>query len=330
MSDRSPATGLRLVADIGGTWARVALAAAGGALRDVRRFACARYSGPGEAIADYLKQVEARPLIGAIAVAAPVEDDEIALTNSPWRFSREGLRGALGLTRLEVLNDLEALARSIPALQVGDLETLHGGRPTRRGDPALVLGVGTGLGVASLVPFAGGWRALAGEGGHRDLAATSDLEWRVVEVLARRFGRASAERALSGPGLVNLLQAVDLLQGAENGRVASSEAPPEPAEVSRAAVAGDPPSRIATDLFSGWLGAVAGDAALTVGARGGVYLAGEMLRAMGAAFHRELFVERFLSKGRFRSLLTTVPVGLIVHPHPTLLGAALTLGDGGE
>lgn len=310
---------LRLVGDVGGTNARFALLDADGALGAQRVLPSADFADLAAAVEGYLAQIGGREVgEAAVAVACPVLDDEIRFTNLHWVFSIAATRDRLGLTRLVVLNDFEALALSLPALGDADLEPLRTGERLARATRALI-GPGTGLGVAGLVPAGGGWVAIPGEGGHRDLAPTSEREWRVHRQLAARFGHVSAERVLSGPGLVCLYEAVVAADGGTPERL-------EPAAISARAAAGSCAAcREAAELFSGWLGAVAGDLALTLGARGGVYLGGGLLERMGAAFDRARFAARFLAKGRFEGYLAPIPVALIRHPHPALLGAARAL-----
>ncbi len=307
---------LRLVGDVGGTHARFALVGADGELRGQRVLASGEFENLAEAVERYLAEVGAPPVESAVvAVACPVAGDEIRFTNLRWVFSIAATRDRLGLTRLVLLNDFEALALALPALSGSDLELLRTGERVAGAARALI-GPGTGLGVAGLVPAGDGWVAIPGEGGHRDLAPSTEREWRIYRELAGRFGHVSAERVLSGPGLVCLYEAVVAAEGGTPERL-------EPAVVSARAAAGScAASRAAAELFSGWLGAVAGDLALTLGARGGVYLGGGLLARMGIAFDRPRFAARFLAKGRFESYLAPIPVALIRHAHPALLGAA--------
>jgi glucokinase len=271
----------------------------------------ADFSSLEDALLAFLDEHGARSQVrrAAVAVACPILGDRVELTNSEWGFSQSELRTVLGAERLHVVNDFEAQARSVPRLTPERTETLRAGLP-RPASPRALLGPGTGLGVASLVPCAGGWQAISGEGGHRDLAPTTSEEWAVVEALAARFGHVSAERVLSGPGLVNLYSVL-----------ADSEADLRPRDVVARALAGDDQAATrAVGLFSGWLGAVAGDLALTVGALGGVFLSGGMLPKMGAAFDRDLFCRRFDAKGRLCAYLEPIPLEMIVDPLCALLG----------
>ncbi len=308
-----------LVADVGGTHVRFALAGSDGQLVHGRRAECAELPGLAAALASYLGglPVAERPTRAAVAVASPVTGDEVRLTNLDWSFSIAGVRDELGLERLEVLNDFTALALGVPHLAATDTRILKPGTP-RTAAPIAVLGPGTGLGVSILVAAGDGWTALASEGGHGDLAATNEREWQVAQALGRRFGHVSAERALSGPGLVNLHRAVGELRG-------GTAADLRPEEVVAAATTGDEAAAEAVALFCGWLGAVAGDLALTAGALGGVYLGGGVLPAMGKAFDVARFVARFVDKGRFAGYLEPVPVLLISAPDVALRGAARAL-----
>jgi glucokinase len=252
--------------------------------------------------------------VAAIAVAGPVTGDQVELTNVAWRFSIEESRRGLGLERLEVVNDIAALAWALPVLGARETRALAEGAPQAAGARAVV-SVGTGLGVAILADAGGGDLVLPSEGGHRDLAAANEREWRIVEWLSGRFGgHVSAERVLSGPGLAHLHAALSALEG--------GGAPASPEQVGPRALAGEPLAREAMALFAAWLGAFAGDLALTAGARGGVYLAGGVLPALGAAFDAPAFLERFLAKGRFRSWLAAIPVRVVLDGQATLRGLA--------
>ncbi|MFQ5972000.1 MAG: glucokinase, partial [Alphaproteobacteria bacterium] len=284
---------LRLLADVGGTKARFALSSKEHTHDRVEVYSNRDYVSLAAAARAYLDHIGAAPAPAeaAISIACPVDDDRISLTNFGWTFSREELRRELELDRLEVVNDFTAVALSVPHLGPGDAEKLGGGEPVPTA-PVGVIGPGTGLGVSGLVPLAGRHVALSAEGGHVTLPASSAREDAVIARLRRRFGHVSAERAISGPGLVNLHTALREIDGLEAERLG-------PREIARRAVAAsDPTCREAAAMLSAMLGTVAGNLALTLGAKGGVYLAGGVLHNMGAAFDRALFRERFESKGR--------------------------------
>lgn len=308
----------RLVGDIGGTYARFALGLAGQRPGVPRRFACADYEGPEEAIRAFLADMDGSPAAAAIAVAAPVTGDAITMTNHPWRFSVERLRAGLGLARLEVVNDFTAIALALPRLGPDDLDKLGGGEPAA-GAAMAVLGPGTGLGVSGLIPGGGGWAAISGEGGHVDAAPWPGREAAVVERLRRRFGHVSRERLLSGPGLVSIYLSLAEIEGRP------PTATPLPADVAAWAQEGDALAGEAAGMFSAMLGAAAGDLALTLGARGGVFIAGGVVPGLGAAFDRDAFRRRFAAKGRFAAYLEAIPSYLVTGPNPALIGLAALL-----
>jgi len=317
---------LRLVGDVGGTHARFARVGTDGQLGAPVRLPSSEFGDLASAVRRALELLargdpaSAAGAEAAIAVAGPVTGDRVELTNVAWRFSIEESRVRLGFARLEVVNDIAALAWALPVLGRRETRTLAEGARGASG-VRTVAAVGTGLGVATLVEAGGGEAVLPSEGGHRDLAASGAREWQVVEWLAARFGgHVSAERVLSGPGLATLHAALAALDGA---------GPALPAEqVGPRALAGEPRAREAMTLFAGWLGAFAGDLALTVGARGGVYLAGGVLPALGAAFDTAAFLERFLAKGRFRGWLSEVPVRLVLDGQAALRGLVRRLPAG--
>ena len=244
------------------------------------------------------------------------------MTNHPWRFSVTALKARLGVERLLVLNDFEALALALPALGADDSRAVGGGTAAAGGNLA-VLGAGTGLGMAGLVADGhGGWHPVVGEGGHATLAASTPREASVSAVLGERFGHVSAERVLSGPGLVNLYQALCVLEGRaaaaiEPANVLASGLDPGAAHDTRCAEA--------LQLFAALLGSSAGNLALTLGARGGVFIGGGIAPRLGTHFDALPFRARFEDKGRFRGYLEAIPTRVIVAEVPALLGAAHAL-----
>ncbi len=315
----------RLIADIGATNARFALQRPGARPQAPVVLRCAEHDGIEAAVRAALARAgaEAPPLDAAVAVAAPVVGDRVEMTNHPWRFSRERLRRALGLRRLVVINDLTAIALSLPRLGRGERRRVGGGRRARRA-PIAVLGPGTGLGVSGLLPVGDGWVPLAGEGGHADLAPGDDEELAILERLRRRFDHVSLERVLSGPGLVNLYRALAEIEG----EAAADSDPPTAKEIAARARAGTcRRSSAAVATFCGLLGAAAGDLALTLGARGGVYIAGGIVPKLGPAFDAERFRRRFEAKGRLGAYLAPIPTYVVTAAEPALLGLAGLLDD---
>jgi glucokinase len=315
---RKPRTAL--VADIGGTNARLAIADLD-TLELANPVSLRREGFPSlEAVVEsYLKGIAERPRAAAIAVAGPVIGETIKLTNSPWSFRREALRTALGLDELLVLNDFEALAHALPHLAPSDLHQIGGGAPVERA-PKVVLGPGTGLGVAGLVWSPSGWVAVASEGGHASLAVKDAREFAMLERLIKGRERLSVEGVVSGPGLAQTYRVLAELAGQP---VAPVEAP----EVVQRALAGhDAFAREALERFAVWLGRFAGDAALFFGARGGVYIGGGIAPKMVDALSAGPFRQAFEAKGRMTGYLGPVPVYVItIGTRAALKGAAAAL-----
>ncbi|MGN6827014.1 glucokinase [Paucibacter sp. M5-1] len=309
----------RLVGDIGGTHARWAYQTeAGGALSQVRGYQCADFPTLEAVIEHYLlSHGLQRPRELAMGVATPVTGDSVRFVNNPWSFSIATLRESLGLQRLLVLNDFAALALSLPLLSNAGRQSLGGGSPVE-GAPMVVLGPGTGLGVAGLVIQPDGRPCvISGEGGHATVAPATERECEVLRLLRREFGHVSAERVLSGPGLVNLYRAVCTL-----------DARP-PADLSPADVTGrashDPACAQAIELFLAFLGGVAGNLALSFGALGGVYIGGGIVPRFGGLLDAAVFRHQFEDKGRLRGYVERIPTWLITADNPSLLGAANAL-----
>ena len=318
----------RLLGDIGGTNARFALQAHPAAEpSQVATLACAQFPGLEEAIEHYYLQEQvpaaARPRWAAIGIANPVVGDHVRMTNHHWSFSIEALRQRFGWERFTVINDFTALALSLPALAAADLHQVGGGAAVA-GAAVGLIGPGTGLGVSGLLWPAEGGRPVPinGEGGHVTLAPIDDAESAVLAVLRRRFGHVSAERAVSGPGLVNVYQAL-----CEIGGVATLDL--DASGVSSRALAGsDATCQQALDMFCSFLGNLAGNLAVTLGTRGGVYIGGGIVPRLGSAFAASPFRQRFEAKGRFQAYLEPIPVFVIqANLSPALLGAARALQD---
>lgn len=320
MFSGSPDTFPRLVGDIGGTNARFALIAAPEReIEAMRTLPCADFAGPAEAIEHYLAEnALPRPRWCAFGIANPVDGDFVKMTNHDWAFSIDALRERLGLEHLQVVNDFTALAMSLPVLSGADLVQVGGGKAVARRAIGL-LGAGTGLGVSGLIPCGNDYVPLDGEGGHVTLAASNSHEAALIAWLATRYPHVSAERVLSGPGLVALYEA----EAAVAGHTAE---PLSAAEISSRALAGSSPLCVATvDTFCALLGTVAADLALILGAHGGIYIGGGIVPKLGDFFVGSRFRERFEQKGRFSDYLALIPTYVIHAPYPGLLGAARVL-----
>lgn len=313
-----------LVADIGGTNARFALGRPGEtALEHFRSLPVKDYPGLLQAVSTYLDSCPKRPTSAVMAVAGPVAEGAVRFINSPWHVTIDQLTD-LGLGRATLLNDFEALAWALPHLPSKDLVPLGGPAAGLAGATLAVLGPGTGFGVSALVRN-GPDRisALATEGGHAAIGPVDEVEDALVHLLRGRHGRASIERLLCGPGLVILHQAL--------AEIAGQPAPKEtePDQITRLALAEhESPCGVTVTRFCAMLGSVAGDIALTTGARGGVYIAGGLAPRILDFLAASPFRERFEAKGRYRDYMAAIPTSVITHPHPALLGAAISAARG--
>ncbi len=320
MSGAAALDAVSLVGDIGATNARFGLVSPQGEILHSRVFACADFAAIGDAIETYLAERGDWPMprAGALAIAAAVDGDRISMTNHPWSFSIAGLRDQLHFARLVVINDFTAVALALPRLGPADRLAVGGGAPVA-GRPIAVLGPGSGLGASGLVPAGEAWIALAGEGGHTTMAPANDRENAVLAAMRARFDHVSAERCLSGPGLINLYNTLAELDGVP-------AAPYTAAQVTDPAIAAaDPLCREATAMFCAMLGTIAGNLALTLGAQGGVYVAGGIVPRLGVRFGESGFRERFEAKGRLRPYLAAIPTYVVTHPLPAFLGCAAAL-----
>jgi glucokinase len=318
-----------LVADIGGTNGRFGWVSdpAVGA-EHVHKLPVADFADPAQAVRAYLAEVQALlgaqyqpPRWAAFAVATPIAGDQVELTNSHWSFSRAAISAEFGLDGFLVLNDFEALALSLPRLGPNQLR-VHGGVIDPHGTLA-VLGPGTGLGVGGVIETRAGWIAIAGEGGHVTLAAADDFEAAVLAEVRREFPHVSAERLLSGIGLPTLHAGVAAVM-----RVPTPALTAE-AVVERGLSGADPVCECAIDVFCALLGGVAGNVALTLGARGGVFIGGGIVPRLGERFFQSQFRERFEAKGRFRPYLEAIPTALITDTLAALAGASLAIEQQG-
>ena len=310
---------LRLLADIGGTNARFALESDAGLL-DIEVLACAAYPTLGEAMRAYLAKARARGLAvdtvghAAIAIANPVEGDEVRMTNPHWSFSIEALRREQDLGTLLVVNDFAALAMALPHLAPDQRQRIGGGVELA-GRPIGLIGPGTGLGVSGVIPAGKRWIALAGEGGHVSFSPANRDEVAILEALWGEYGHVSAERLLSGMGL-------ELIHWARTGKRIGAP------EITRAALDGSSRDCAGTvETFCAILGSVAGNVALTLGATGGMYIGGGIVPRLGSLFAGSAFRARFEDKGRLSPYLARIPTYLITEQYPALRGVSAMLSD---
>ena len=309
-----------LVGDIGGTNARFALWRDGG-IESVRVLPTEEYPRPEDAIRAYLDDigqgVEALRAV-CLACAGPVSGDEFVFTNNHWRLSRAAFCQDLGLTDLLLINDFTAMALGMTRLREGELIEVCPGQPAA-GRARLVIGPGTGLGVATLFPVGNGvWQAMPGEGGHVCLPIGSKREAQLWARLHEQFGHVNAEAVLSGSGLLALYRASCSLDG-ETPRLAS------PADITAAALADDAYAAAVLEQFCVWLGRIAGDNVLTTGAQGGVYIAGGIVPRFVEFFRRSGFSQSLRDKGCMSRYFDDLPVWVVTAEYPGLEGAGVAL-----
>ncbi|MCF7520829.1 glucokinase [Neisseria sp. ZJ106] len=311
----------RLVADIGGTNARFALETAPQQIESAEVLPCQDFDTVVDAAKEYLKRT-GNPKVrhAAFAIANPILGDWVQMTNHHWAFSIETTRQALRLETLILLNDFTAQALAVTQTAPEDLVQIGGQKPVA-GAPKGVIGPGTGLGVSGLVSSPAGWVALAGEGGHTSFPPFDDMEVWIWQYAKNKYGHVSAERFLSGAGLSLIYEAL----------AARAEVVPAylmPSEITDKALSGTSPfCRQALDIFCAMLGTVASNLALTLGARGGVYLCGGIIPRVLDYFKTSPFRSRFENKGRFEAYLAAVPVYVVLSKFPGIVGAAAALDN---
>jgi glucokinase len=311
----------RLIADIGGSYARFALETAPGRFEHAASLRCVEHADFHAAVSAYLATVSTRPpLHAAIAIANPVEGDQIRMTNYHWRFSSEQMRQRLNLETLVVVNDFTALAMSLPKLAPTQRRQVGGGAPVARSVIGL-LGAGSGLGVSGLIPAAQGWVALGTEGGHASFAPRGEREIAILQFALGEFEHVSCERLVSGPG-------IELIYRALLKRACRRDEPLGAPEITRHALAGtDPVCLEALEAFCAMLGTVASNLAMTFGAKGGIYIGGGIVPRLGAYFDRSPFRTRFEQKGRFGEYARAIPTYVITAEQATFVGAATILAE---
>lgn len=311
-----------LLGDIGGTHARFALVTGDNApITQLMVLPTEEFSDLVTAVRAYLHQIGLPRLSRAcIAMANPIVGDIVEMTNNRWKFSIEATRKSLHLESLRMLNDWEAMAMALPALDENDLEKIGMGSPDPFAPKGLI-GPGTGLGVSYLVPSRrGDWVPIAGEGGHVGLSPTCERDADILRILWRTFPHVSAERVISGMGLENLYQAISVL----NGTVAE---PLDASQVTQRAMdASDAACVESLDRFCRLLGNTAANLALTLGARGGIYIGGGVINHLGDHFAKSGFRAAFEAKGRFENYMVNIPTYVIRAKQPALVGCAMALG----
>ena len=315
-------TSPRLIADIGGTFARFALSSERGRFDQVASLRCAEHEDFHAAVTAYLRQVGS-PAVqhAAIAIANPVSGDDVRMTNYHWQFSIEQMRQRLALDTLLVVNDFTALAMALPQLSTHERRQVGGGSARPRSVVGL-LGSGSGLGVSGLIPADDGWISLGSEGGHVSFAPRDERELAILRFAWREHGHVSFERLLSGPGLELIHEAL----AERAGQAAAADTRLRAPEITRRALAGgDAVCSDALDAFCAMLGTAAGNVAVTLGAMGGIYIGGGIVPRLGEYFDRSGFRARFEDRGRFSSYLAGIPTFVITAEQATFTGVAAIL-----
>lgn len=311
-----------LLVDISnGLYTKLAIASPNGQLETSKQYPGETLNELKASITEFLDVNRCSNIAGAAISAGGWDVGGImSMPNHNFVIRRDEMRDFLGVRRLNLVNDCVAKALAIPHLQTEDL-TLVAGRPASEDQTRALINVTNGLGVAIMASDGyEGYTVHPTEGGHSDLAATNEIEWLVLQKLARRFGHVSRERAVSIPGLRDIWDALAAIEGDDPLGM-------PPASVVARAKAGESRAKLTVDLSVGWLGAMVADVALTTGARGGIYLAGEWFGLLGTLFNIELFVERCNSKGRLLSYISSIPIYRATLPNIEMIGL-LTLFDG--
>ncbi len=321
-----------LAGDVGGTSARLALVDVDGDRATIlhrQDYSSARYPGLVPIVKEYLATLDQPPENACIGVPCPIDEGICTLANLNWTLDLEDFRHATGLNRARLINDFAALGHSIGFLQPADLVTVFAGTPVPRATMGII-GAGTGLGQGGLVWNGERYRVVASEGGHVDFAPRNDEEIALLRFLLRRYPRVSWERVLSGKGLVNIYEFLIATGfGPERPEITSAMASQDPAAViSTHGLQGtDPVCRHALDLFVSLYGAQAGNLALVYRARGGVYIAGGIAPRIVPRLLEGSFLDAFRNKGRLSPVLESIPIHIVTHSAPGILGAARVAAD---
>lgn len=306
--------GARFVADVGGTNIRLALLE-NGRIAKIEKYLCTEFNTIGDAILHFQKNnIESTFSAGCIAIACPVNDDMVKMTNHSWIFSKTALKSQLGLEELYVINDFTAVAHSLPTLNHNQVIQIGEGHAKEHGNIA-VFGPGTGLGVEHLTWTSSGWQTLDGEGGHVDFAPVDETDVIVWRHIQQKLGRASAEEVLSGRGIVNIYDAL-----CYHHKIAPALS--QPSEITKAGLAHtDDMASLAIAQFCKVMGSFAGNLALNLCTTGGIFIGGGVVSHLGEYFLASEFRQRFEAKGDFASYVKNIPTYLINEPDHGLLGA---------
>lgn len=315
---------LSLIADIGGTNIRLALQHADGSQSDEHILTCGDFKHINDAIKAYydLLPGKARPTAAGLAVAAAPSDVYVEFPNSDWTFYVRDVKDTFKFDDVKVINDFTAIALAVPHFTPDDYTQIGGDAP-KEGAPYNVIGPGTGLGVSTVVPAVDPAFIILtnNEGGHFTLPAMTTRESLVLNKMRAHYNHISAERVLSGPGLLNLYNALCELD--DKDKIYD-----QPRQVTEMGLSGtDARCHEALELFCAFLGTAASNLCISTAAYGGVYLGGGIINRLGAFFEESKFRKRFDTKGRFSGYLEPVPVFQITHELPAMLGLRTLMLD---
>ena len=309
-----------LIADIGGTNARFAIVDEGGFVPEYERtLSCSEYPTLVDAVTAYLDDVSSEmPETASLAIATPVSNDRIVMTNHVWDLSVDETRRALGIRSLKVLNDYTALALALPHLSSDDYKQIGSGTSIKN-QPMAVLGPGTGLGVSGSIYVDNYWLPLQSEGGHVSYGPLNDRESDVFKFIRKRYDHVSAETLVSGPGLVLLYESIAQCDGIQCAQLSPEQVTYEALNETNAS------AQEAVSMFCGILGVMAANLALTLGARGGVFIGGGIVPKLGDYFEASYFRACFENNTRFKHYLEEIPTFVIESKYPALIGAAVSV-----
>lgn len=312
-----------MVGDIGATNARFALVAPGSSdIENIQSLKCEDFDNIQSAISFYISSFLELDIVSAcFATAGTVHLAVFKLANNHWTINKSDVAKTLNGVTIKWINDFTAQAFATTTLTDGEVITLNKGivKPEKL---RLVIGPGTGLGVCGLIMSPSGWLPIAGEGGHSDFAPNTSIEYEILTLLAKKFGHVAVERILSGPGIMNLYEALCQINGKD--RIYTT-----PSEITAAAVnaGADPIADETIQMFCKIFGSVAGSMALTVGALGGVYITSDLVRNFLDLFIESDFQKSFESKGRLQSVLEDIPVYLSKKKNMGLIGTVYEINN---
>jgi len=307
-----------LIADVGATNIRLAIYY-NQTIQKIKQYKCADFSSIEKAIDKYinneLEEDIPTPSVGAIALACPVIGDKVKMTNHDWEFSIRKLEEHLNMVCLEVVNDFTALACALPFLSLNDIYKIQGIGETLNKHPMCVIGAGTGLGISTLINIGSDYFPLPGEGGHMTLSGLNEKEEKIISYLREKFSLASFETVLSGKGIINIYETLCYLRDEEPDEKITPEEIFEKARNKESSIYLE-----TLEVFSSFLANISGNIALSVGAKGGVFLVGNIISSIREFIDSPVFREIFENKDNMSDYLSNIPVYIVTYPTPAFLG----------